>query len=231
MIPKIIHQTWKNSTIPDKWKESVESIKDHHKGYKYMLWTDKAMKEFVKKEYPEFYKTYNEYPHPIQRCDAFRFLVLYKYGGIYIDMDIGCKKSVSSLLKYDLVLVKSANFDTLTNSFIMATRKNPFIKYCIDHLIEYKDSFSFFGKHLHIMQSTGPFFINSMANEYKLSKKDNHYILTSKEFSGDCNVCTVSDCDGGTYFTHVVGSSWHSLDSTIYNSCLCMYKKVINTIN
>ena len=102
MIPKIIHQTWKNETIPDKWKESVGSVKAHHKSYKYMLWTDKAMKEFVKKEYPEFYKTYNDYPNPIQRCDAFRFLVLYKYGGIYIDMDIGCKKSVYSLLKYPL---------------------------------------------------------------------------------------------------------------------------------
>jgi mannosyltransferase OCH1-like enzyme len=228
MIPKIIHQTWKTKTVPDKWKESVKSCKQEHKSYKYMLWTDKAMKEFVKKEYPEFYKTYNDYPHPIQRCDAFRYLVLYKYGGIYIDMDIGCKKSVYSLLKYDLVLVKSANYDTLTNSFMISTKENPFMKYCIDHLIEYKDSYSLFGKHLHIMQSTGPFFINSMANEYKLSKKDNHYILTSKEFSGDCNVCTVSDCDGGTYFTHVVGSSWHSLDSTIYNSMLCMYKKITN---
>jgi hypothetical protein len=26
MIPKIIHQTWKNSTIPDKWKESVKTV-------------------------------------------------------------------------------------------------------------------------------------------------------------------------------------------------------------
>ena len=26
MIPKIIHQTWKNETIPDKWKESVKTV-------------------------------------------------------------------------------------------------------------------------------------------------------------------------------------------------------------
>lgn len=228
MIPKIIHQTWKNKTIPDIWKESVESVKKYHKGYKYILWTDESMKRFVKKEYPEFYETYNNYPHPIQRCDAFRFLVLYKYGGIYIDMDIACKKPFTSLLKYDLVLVKSANYDTLTNSFIISTKENPFMKYCIDHLIEYKDSYSLFGKHLHIMKSTGPFFIDSMANKYKLKKRDNYHVLTKKEFSGDCNVCTAGDCEGGEYFTHVPGNSWHSLDSTIYNSLLCMYKKITN---
>jgi mannosyltransferase OCH1-like enzyme len=227
MIPKIIHQTWKNNKIPERWKEAVESCKDKHKSYKYMLWTDESMKQFVKKEYPWFYKTYNDYPYLIQRCDAFRFLVLYKYGGIYIDMDIMCKKTLTPLLKYDLVLVKSANYDTLTNSFIISTKENPFIKYCIDNLINYKDSYSLFGKHIHIMNSTGPFFIDNRANEYKLSKKDNYYILSKEEFAGDCNLCTLDTCKGGTYFNHVVGESWHSIDTTIYNTCLCLYKGIV----
>ena len=226
MIPKIIHQTWKNKTIPEHWKEGVEKCKEKHKSYKYILWTDETMKIFVKKEYPWFYKTYNEYPHVIQRCDAFRYLVLYKYGGIYIDMDIICKKSLKPLLKYDLVLVKSGNYDTLTNSFIVSTKENPFIKYCIDNLIKFKDSNSFFGKHLHIMNSTGPFFINTMAKEYKLSKKDNYYILTKDEFTGDCTVCSLDTCKGGTYFNHVVGESWHSFDTKIYNGLLCIYKNI-----
>ena len=227
MIPHIIHQTWKTDKIPDVWKEAVEACKNKHKSYRYILWTDASMKKFVKEEYPEFYKTYISYPNPIQRCDAFRYLVLYKYGGIYIDMDLMCKKSFTDLLKYDLVLVKSANYDTLTNSFIVSTPKNPFMKYLIDNLEKYKDSYSIFGKHFHIMNSTGPFFINSMAKEYGLKKSDNYYILSKKEFSGDCNVCTIKDCKGGIYFDHVVGNSWHSLDTTILNTTMCMYMKLM----
>ena len=228
MIPDIIHQTWKTNKIPEMWKESVEACKDKHKSYKYMLWTDSSMKEFVKKEHPEFYKTYNSYPHTIQRCDAFRYLVLYKYGGIYIDMDLFCRKSLTSLLKYNLVLVKSANYDTITNSFIMVTPKNPFIKYCIDNLEKHKDDYSMFGKHVHIMNGTGPFFINKMVDDYGLEKKkDNYYILSKKEFSGDCSVCnTDKNCKGGLYFKHLVGNSWHSLDSKIYNTCMCIYKSI-----
>ena len=229
MIPHIIHQTWKNNRIPAVWKEAVERCKNIHKTFKYMLWTDDTMKKFVKEEYPEFYKTYNAYPNPIQRCDAFRYLVLYKYGGIYIDMDLKCNKILTPLLKYDLVLVKSSNYDTITNSFIISTPKNLFIKYCIDNLEKYKDSYSIFGKHVHIMNSTGPFFINNMAKEYGLKKKDNYYILSKKEFSGDCNFCTINQCKGGTYFQHVIGNSWHSLDSTILNTCMCIYKKIIGS--
>ena len=228
MIPHIIHQTWKTNKVPEKWEDSVKACKDKHTQYKYILWTHASMKEFVKKEYPEFYKTYINYPHPIQRCDAFRYLVLYKYGGIYIDMDLSCKKTFSSLLKYDLVLVKSANYDTITNSFIVSIPKHPFIKYCIDRLEKHKDHYSILGKHLHIMNSTGPLFINNMAKEYDLKKKDNYYILSKEEFSGDCSVCTTDkNCKGGTYFKHVVGNSWHSLDSQIYNTCMCMYRSIM----
>ncbi len=71
------------------------------------------MDTFVKENYPELYETYKGYKYPIQRCDAFRYMVLYKYGGIYIDLDIGCKKRLDELLKHSLVLVKSQLYETL----------------------------------------------------------------------------------------------------------------------
>ena len=75
MIPKIIHQTWKSKNIPDKWKDAVESCKTINKGFKYLLWTTETMDKFVKKYYPDFYKTYKSYRYNIQRCDVFRYLV------------------------------------------------------------------------------------------------------------------------------------------------------------
>jgi mannosyltransferase OCH1-like enzyme len=143
-------------------------------------------------------------------------------------MDVYCKKSLNTFRKYDLVLARSGNYDTLTNAFIGSVPQNDFIKYCIDNLIKYKDSYSMLGNHIHIMNSTGPFYINNRANEYKLNKKKhNYYILRKEEYTGDCNVCNIDTCDGGTYFGHVKGNSWHSFDSTLYNSILCIYKTLI----
>ena len=229
MIPKIIHQTWKTNKIPDQWKDAVQTCKSVNTDFKYILWTDKTMDKFVKKYYPYFYKTYNSYKYNIQRCDVFRYLVLYKYGGIYIDMDIICNKKLHKLLHYDLVLAHSSNIETsFTNAFFMVIPNHPFFKYCIDHLSENINNYQYFGKHLHVMYSTGPSFLTSMINDY--GKIKDSYILTKKEYAGNCNVCNENICKGGTYFTPIHGNSWHEIDSSIYNFGLCNYKKILGGI-
>ena len=224
MIPKIIHQTWKTLDVPDEWKDAVESCKNTHKDYKHKIWTDKMMEDFVKKEYPDFYNIYMSYKYNIQRCDAFRYLVLYKYGGIYFDMDIVCKKKLDSLLKYDLVLLASNT--KKNNSFFMVIPNHPFIKFCIDNLPKYINSYSLFGKHLHVMNSTGPYFLINMIDKYKLNMQKS-YIMNNEEFNGDCNTCNENLCKGGIYFTHIQGKSWHAFDSQIYNFLLCNNKIII----
>ena len=228
MIPKIIHQTWKTEIIPDNWKSSVESCKNIHSNYNYMLWSHKLMVEFVKNEYPDFYNTYNSYKYDIQRCDAFRYLILYKFGGIYLDLDTICKKPLEQLLEHDIVFTKSANTPSIyTNSFYMTIPQHPFIKYCIDNLQENINNFSWSGKHLHVMNSTGPLFMTNMINKYKLENIKNNYVLSASEYTGDCNVCNLNTCNGGIYFSNVKGNSWHEFDSTCYNFVMCNYKKII----
>lgn len=229
MIPKIIHQTWKTKDIPDEWKDAVESCKKIHKGFKHMLWTHETMDKFVKKHYSNFYKTYKSYEYDIQRCDAFRFLVLYKYGGIYLDMDIVCNKQLNKLLHYDIVLARSYNVETyFSNAFFMVVPNHPFFKYCIDHLSENMNNYQYFGKHLHVMSSAGPLFLTNMIHKY--GKIENSYILSKKEYAGDCTICNENVCKGGTYFKHIHGGSWLNMDSHVYNFLLCNQKKILGGV-
>jgi mannosyltransferase OCH1-like enzyme len=219
---------WKTDDIPDKWKDAVNSCKRIHKGFKYMFWTDESMLRFVKRFYPDFYKIFIGYRYNIQRSDVFRYLILYKYGGVYFDLDVGCKQSVNDLLDNDIVLAKSSNGDwSFTNECFMAKPNHPFIKHCIDNLPKYKDSYSFLGKHMHIMNSTASLFLTKMVNNY--GKIHNLYVMTKEEYSGDCSVCK-QPCNGGTYFTHIDGKSWHSMDSTIFDVFLCNYKRIFGAI-
>lgn len=228
MIPKIVHQTWKDANIPSEWKAGVDSVNAYNPDYKHIIWTDETMEAFVKEKYPEFLQTYNSYTYPIQRCDTFRYLVLYTYGGVYMDMDMVCKKELTDLLKYDLVLAKSSNIGgTVTNSFLMSEPNNPFIGYCIEQLPKYVDSFSYFGKHLHVMFSTGPLFLTKMISQYGENKLQNTYFLSNAEYAGDCSVCNQDVCTGGLYFSHLVGNSWHGWDSTCYNFVLCNFTNII----
>lgn len=37
LIPKIIHQTWKNTTIPEIWQEAQKTCLDMHPDYEYKV--------------------------------------------------------------------------------------------------------------------------------------------------------------------------------------------------
>ncbi len=224
MIPRVLNQTWKTADIPDQWKASYDSCQTVLASYTKKLWTHDDMEEFVKINYPDIYDTYMGYKYDIQRCDAFRYMLMYKNGGIYLDLDIACKLSIEDLLSNDIVLSRSSNVGKyFTNALLMTVPNHPFFRFVIDHLFEYKDSHMFLGKHLHVMNSTGPIFLTKMFDKYVKENGDipRLYILGKEEFSGDCNVCSVNKCEGGKYFTHVTGNSWHAWDSTLYNAIMC----------
>jgi mannosyltransferase OCH1-like enzyme len=45
MIPKILHQTYKNETIPDSWKGAQQSCIDLHPDYEYIVGTSSLCSE------------------------------------------------------------------------------------------------------------------------------------------------------------------------------------------
>lgn len=87
LIPKIIHQTWKSNKIPRKWKLYVEKAKSLNPDWEYKLWTDSDNEDFVFQEFPELYKTYIGLAMNIMRADVIRYLIMFKIGGVYIDLD------------------------------------------------------------------------------------------------------------------------------------------------
>lgn len=220
MIPNVIHQTWKTEDIPQEWKVAVASCKNMNPDFQYYLWTNKTMDIFMKTHYPSFYRMYRSYRYDIQRCDAFRYFVLYTYGGVYLDLDIICNKSLDPFLHYELILARSYTPGSpFTNAFFMVAPKHPFIKHCIDQLSKTSEYFKYLGKHLHVMYSTGPSFLSNRIKEF--GDIPNRYILKKEEYSGDCKSCNESTCKGGVYFTHIPGMSWHGIDSILYHFFYC----------
>ena len=94
MIPKIIHQTWRDSNIPSKAMFCINSWRHLNHDYEYKFWTDKDIHDFVDDFYPEFSSKLNNFKKGIIKADFFRLLALYHFGGIYADIDFECLKSI-----------------------------------------------------------------------------------------------------------------------------------------
>jgi len=71
----------------------------------YMLWTDELSRNFVEAHYPAFLHMFDSYKYPIQRADSIRYFILNHFGGIYMDLDIGCRRRMDSLLQGDWEVV------------------------------------------------------------------------------------------------------------------------------
>jgi inositol phosphorylceramide mannosyltransferase catalytic subunit len=98
MIPKIIHQTWKSSNLPDNFRAYQNTWINHHPGWEYRFYDDAACRAVVEKSFPRFLVLYDSCPSPVQRADIFRYLVVAAEGGIYADIDMECYKNMEPLL-------------------------------------------------------------------------------------------------------------------------------------
>ena len=87
-IPRIIHQMYRTTELPEDWAHVPRAWKQLHADYQYMLWTDEQLRQLIAEDYPWLLATYDAYPHDTQRWDASRFAILHKYGGVYADLDI-----------------------------------------------------------------------------------------------------------------------------------------------
>lgn len=166
-IPRIIHQTWKTKEIPAEWLEYQNKVKSLHPGWEYRLWADEDNDEFVKKEFPQFYPVYKAFPKNIMRADVIRYLIMYKIGGLYLDLDYEMLKPFQYADK-ELVLPVSRDISSrykkrlLGNCFFASAPGHVFWKHVIDDL---QNKPPHVDNYLEVLYTTGPEFLSRVFYE------------------------------------------------------------------
>jgi mannosyltransferase OCH1-like enzyme len=69
----------------------------NHPGWTYRLWTDDSNRELVANHFPWLRHAYERLPAEIQRADLARYLYMFRYGGIYADLDTWCLRDNSNI--------------------------------------------------------------------------------------------------------------------------------------
>lgn len=160
VFPKIIHQQWKTDKVPEgiymKWHLKFKELFPEPE-YKHMLWTDSNAREMIKNDFPFFLKAYDNYEFGIQRADAARYFVMYKYGGLYADLDYEPLTNFWQHLPKDrAALVESPYLynEKSQNSLMSSPIADPFWNETFALLLERKDR--------PVLQATGPMFLDAL---------------------------------------------------------------------
>jgi mannosyltransferase OCH1-like enzyme len=156
-IPKIIHQIWLGSGIPNDLYECIDSIKENNPGYKHIIWTDESLDgfEFKNKE------LFNSCKNPGQKSDILRYAILEKYGGVYVDADFIGIKSFDELLHLEFFTGVSYDQEpTLFNGLIGCIPGHP-LMVALNDIPEVRDNDG-----MDVIKTTGPWFLTKKLFNY-----------------------------------------------------------------
>jgi len=226
-VPKIIHQTWKTDSVPEKWIPSANAWRSLHPTWLYLLWTDHDIETYIKISRPHAWSLFQRLAYNIQRVDLFRYFVLHDFGGVYSDLDIMPKKSIEgelSMAQGHVFLVKSANTSSNFTNAIMASNVTPEAKQFWASMIYHVDTWptTFMDhvlepiRHYHIMSSTGPLALTRVTQKTRIP-----VTVLPQHIWNPYDVSVAGELhlqnDEASIIQILKGSSWHEVDSTFFN--------------
>lgn len=144
-IPKIIHHSApaNRKRWPPLWHICLDSFYEHFPeadGYVHKIWTDEDISAMVRQEYPDYYPYFLAYKYDIQRFDVIRYLILYKFGGIYADMDVICYRNFYEYLQPGRAAVAESNnkSEGYQNALMASPAFHPFWRYVMEDVLAYR---------------------------------------------------------------------------------------------
>jgi hypothetical protein len=141
-IARHIHQIWHDfGTMPEppiRMQQWSRSWADHHPEWKHTLWGVADSRDLVEQHYSWFLPTYDGFGLNIERVDAFKYIVVHHFGGIYVDLDTLALQPIDAVLRAtdELVFAQMAPIDPahpdrtplVANGFFAALQGHPFLE-------------------------------------------------------------------------------------------------------
>ena len=149
-IPKFIYQTYKSKVIENaELNANIGHIQSLNPYWEYSLYDDADIEDFILKHYgEEVYAYYNriDSSYGAAKADFFRYLLLYKMGGVYLDIKSTLERPLDDVLLPDEQYIVSAPGHPFLRAVILRVMQ------CIDLYNPWKTGIGLCG----VLRTTGP---------------------------------------------------------------------------
>lgn len=225
IVPRLVHQTWKDAHVPAKWLQSHRSWQASYgevQPLTVVLWSDVALRDFLDRFFPWFIPRYDGYGANIQRVDAVRYFILYAVGGVYADLDVTFRENVrwSAVLRAEMTLPLTAPLG-VSNDLMAAAPHHPFFAHLCRRLGSPLAAPGWlYTRFFTVMFSTGPCFVSLQLLDYRAQR-------SSRGLAAEALPAAVGPpgafwflppglYDGGkeSLVGHIDGRSWHDSTTT-----------------
>ena len=136
-FPKIIYLCYKTKTGTDKY---LFAWKELNPDYIIKMYDDNMCKEFLLEQYGKLHMDiFNYIPDGPIKADFWRVCILYKYGGVYSDLDNIPLVSIDNFVEKEVDFVTCSSYWDKYNfnpNFIISTQGNNILKLCVEWYVK-----------------------------------------------------------------------------------------------
>ena len=184
-VPKQIFQTFKTKDLPWITRFHIWNMKRMNPEYKYFFYDDEDITKFLQEEFPpEYINTYKKLTIGAAKADFFRYAVLYKKGGIYLDIDSTTIKPFRKLINEgDGALISKERHQGLYVQWALIFEKeHPILKKVLELMLDNIQTHRYPNN---IHATTGPtVFSEGIKRSLEENPEIKHRIFDEIEFKG-----------------------------------------------
>ena len=214
MIPKNIFQSWYTKKLPLFIENKINNMLKMNPTYNYKLYIDEEIDSFVTDNFPgEIADCYNKLNIIVAKVDFWRYLILYKYGGIYLDMDSAINISLDKLINHDdeAIITAEKNPNMFVQWALIFNKDHPILKETIEQIIDNIKN-NKFPNDIHKMTGPAVFSkaINNIHNKY-YNKNVRHNLIHKNfniTFNNDEKSYRIYSIDYNNYFSFTYTESY-----------------------
>ncbi len=162
-IPKIVQQTYVTSDLPSPTRNIIIQMKRQNPDFKFVLYDDQAMGLFMKNNFHgRVYDCFTRLNMGAAKADLWRYCVLYKIGGVYLDIDSHITGSLNNLItnNEEAIISREKNMGSFLQWMLIYPPKHEIMKKTIDLCCERIEE-----RLDNILEVTGPGVYTSAINE------------------------------------------------------------------
>jgi inositol phosphorylceramide mannosyltransferase catalytic subunit len=154
-IPKVVHRIWLgNAEMPPELAEYGETWRHHHPAWKFKLWRDRDLRRLVPAD------AVARARHRTELSDLFRFAVLRRHGGVYVDTDVERLRPFDELLVGHQVVLGYERPGRVGSAVLASVPGHPFF---VDAA---RQAARTVGLGANSADATGPYLLTLLARDY-----------------------------------------------------------------
>jgi len=220
--------------LPIEFQDNISHLKELNPGWDYHLFNESMAEDFILANYGETVYSYYERINPLygaSRADFLRYLLLYCYGGAYIDLKCGLSHSLDESIisdRYPIFFwdnIPNGNHHQaipdwiqegeILQGFIVAPKGHPFLREVIIEVMKRIDNYNPFVDGVGyggVMKITGPgIYTETIYNCYKKYPDECYVAKPFEEFGFILHAIRNMSTEGGGYQKQLHFSNYRKL--------------------